>query len=194
MFKAASYVGHKLCRPGDLVVNTMWAWMGALGIAKQNGLVSPSYAVYRLRDNTEFMPDYLDYLLRIGPYRSEYTRRSTGIRPSRLRLYPEQFLQIPLIQPPSSEQKQIVDQIHEKTRESDSAISLIKREIDLVSEYRMSLISNVTTGNLDIRDAALSYTEEPVIPRTSRSAASQNKPRIGTDSRNDLDRNRIGNV
>ncbi|MCA1605429.1 MAG: restriction endonuclease subunit S, partial [Acidobacteria bacterium] len=32
MFHASSYVGHKRCRPGDLVVNTMWAWMGALGV------------------------------------------------------------------------------------------------------------------------------------------------------------------
>ena len=30
MFKAESYVGHKLCRPGDIVINTLWAWMAAL--------------------------------------------------------------------------------------------------------------------------------------------------------------------
>ena len=34
MFKAESYVGHKLCRPGDVAVNTMWAWMAALGVAR----------------------------------------------------------------------------------------------------------------------------------------------------------------
>ncbi len=45
MFMAVSNVGHKLCRPGDLVINTMWAWMGALGVARQTGIVSPSYAV-----------------------------------------------------------------------------------------------------------------------------------------------------
>ena len=31
MFEAESNVGHKLCEPGDVVVNTMWAWMGHLG-------------------------------------------------------------------------------------------------------------------------------------------------------------------
>lgn len=31
MFKAASYVGSKLCQPGDIVINTLWAWMAALG-------------------------------------------------------------------------------------------------------------------------------------------------------------------
>ena len=31
MFKAESYVGHKLCWAGDLVVNSLWAWMQGLG-------------------------------------------------------------------------------------------------------------------------------------------------------------------
>ncbi len=34
MFMAESYAGHKSCRPGDLVVNTMWAWMAALGVPR----------------------------------------------------------------------------------------------------------------------------------------------------------------
>ncbi|MGA7630151.1 MAG: hypothetical protein WCB11_05260, partial [Terriglobales bacterium] len=30
MFLAKSNIGHKVCRPDDVVINTMWAWMGAL--------------------------------------------------------------------------------------------------------------------------------------------------------------------
>ena len=33
MFLAESNVGYKLCRPGDIVINTMWAYMAALGVA-----------------------------------------------------------------------------------------------------------------------------------------------------------------
>src|SRR5687767_544147 len=47
MFKAASYVGHKICRPGDIVINTLWAWMAALGASRHTGLVSPAYGIYR---------------------------------------------------------------------------------------------------------------------------------------------------
>src|SRR5947207_8909 len=32
MFLAKSNVGHKLCRPDDVVINTMWAWMAAMGV------------------------------------------------------------------------------------------------------------------------------------------------------------------
>ena len=67
MFMASSYVGHKICRPGDLVINTMWAWMGALGVSKQAGLVSPSYGVYRPVPDSALLSDYADVLLRASP-------------------------------------------------------------------------------------------------------------------------------
>ena len=108
MFKAESYAGHKLCRPGDIVINTLWAWMAALGAARHTGLVSPAYGVYRPHSPDSFNPAYLDYLLRSRAYVAEYNCRSTGIRASRLRLYPNQFLDIPLIQPFRAEQDQIV--------------------------------------------------------------------------------------
>ena len=100
MFQAESNVGHKLCERGDVVINTMWAWMGALGIAQQSGLVSPSYAVYRPMSNSSLDTRYAEMLLRSAPLRCEYVMRSTGIRPSRLRLYPDTFLRIRLIAPP----------------------------------------------------------------------------------------------
>ena len=34
MFMAESNMGYKLCRPGDIVINTMWAFMAALGVAR----------------------------------------------------------------------------------------------------------------------------------------------------------------
>ena len=63
MFMAESNMGYKLCRPGDIVINTMWAFMAALGVARQIGLVSPSYGVYRPL-NIELSHDYIDSLLR----------------------------------------------------------------------------------------------------------------------------------
>lgn len=129
MFKAASYIGSKLCRPGDIVVNTLWAWMAALGASKHAGIVSPAYGVYRPHKAESFNPAYLDYLLRTRAYVAEYIGRSTGIRASRLRLYPNQFLDIPLIQPPRPEQDQIVAYL----RTQDAHIArFIKAKRDLL--------------------------------------------------------------
>jgi type I restriction enzyme S subunit len=163
MFMASSYAGHKVCQPGDLAVNTMWVWMGALGIAKQIGLVSPSYSVYRLLSSDAFVSDFLDNLLRTKPYISEYLLRSTGIRSSRLRVYPEEFLKIRLIRPPYEEQERIVEAIAQKTYHIDRAIAQTQREIDLIHEYRTRLIADVVTGKLDVRHAAANLPEEAEV-------------------------------
>jgi type I restriction enzyme S subunit len=42
MFMAESNVGHKVCRPGDLVINTLWAWMAALGVTQGHWHRQPS--------------------------------------------------------------------------------------------------------------------------------------------------------
>jgi len=160
MFMAGSYVGHKVCRSGDLVINTMWAWMGAMGVAKQSGIVSPSYAVYRPMHADAFIPDFLDHLLRTRPFVSKYICLSTGIRSSRLRLYPEEFLKIPLIQPPLEEQVQILGAVKQESFELDQAVGRANREIDLIREYRTRLIADVVTGKLDVRNAELPALEE----------------------------------
>ena len=154
MFEAESNVGHKLCEPGDVVVNTMWAWMGALGIAQQPGLVSPSYAVYRPMNDSSLQRRYAEMMLRSEPLRGEFIRRSTGIRPSRLRLYPDSFLRVRLIAPPPEEQSAIIDFVARETARSDRVCRLMTEEVSALQEYRMRLVADVVTGKLDVRQAA----------------------------------------
>lgn len=153
MFKAESYAGHKLCKPGDLVINTMWAWMGALGVSAQPGIVSPSYGVYRQRLQGVLEPRYIDMLLRTRLYVDEFTRRSTGIRSSRLRLYPEEFFNVEILLPPRSEQERIVEAVAGRTSQLQESIQQISKEVDRVHEYRTRLIADIVTGKLDVREA-----------------------------------------
>jgi len=60
---------------------------------------------------------------------------------------------IPL--PPLAEQRTIVDYLDEKCWKIDRLIAAIRREIDLLREYRTRLISDVVTGKLDVRGAAI---------------------------------------
>jgi type I restriction enzyme S subunit len=155
MFKAASYVGHKLCRPGDLVINTMWAWMAALGVSKYTGIISPSYAVYRPTNPARMFGEFVNHLLRTRSYVSEYICRSTGIRLSRLRLYPEKFFEIPILVPPIEEQKKMMTQVSRQTVDLNTVITRREREISLLREYRTRLIADVVTGKLDVRGVEL---------------------------------------
>ncbi len=160
MFLAESNMGYKLCRPGDIVINTMWAYMAALGVARQTGLVSPSYGVYRPLSTERLNHDYVDSLLRTEAYRTNYLIRSTGITSSRLRLYPESFLDVPLICPPRNEQDAIIEHLVRETAATAAAIGRARRQIELVQEYRTRLIADVVTGKLDVREVAAQLPEE----------------------------------
>jgi len=148
MFKAESYEGHKTCQPGDIVVNTLWAWMAALGASKHVGIVSPAYGVYRQRA-AAFDPRYLDYLLRTETYRGEYLRSSRGITTSRLRLYPPDFLNIPLVQPPLDEQRLIVRFLDWNGTMTGKLIRAKRRLIALLNEQKQSIIHRAVTRGLD---------------------------------------------
>jgi type I restriction enzyme S subunit len=53
--------------------------------------------------------------------------------------------------PTLSEQQEIVQYLKEKTSEIDTQISLENKKIDLLKEFRQSLISEVVTGKIDVR-------------------------------------------
>lgn len=149
MFKAESYVGHKLARPNDIVINTMWAWMSALGVSKDIGIVSPAYGVYRPLNDRDFLPAYLDYLLRTPMLRWEYICRSTGIRSSRLRLYPDKFLDIAFPCPPREEQERMVAFLRAKDVQVRRLISNKRRLIGLLNEQKQAIINRAVTRGLN---------------------------------------------
>ena len=149
MFLAQSNIGHKLCQPGDLVINTMWAWMAALGVARQVGLVSPSYGVYRPLASNNLLPSYADRLLRTAAYSSEYNCRSTGINSSRLRLYPDEFLRIPVLSPPESDQTAIVRFLGHVDRRIGRYIRAKQKLITLLEEQKRAIIHRAVTRGLD---------------------------------------------
>jgi type I restriction enzyme, S subunit len=145
MFLAESNVGHKLCRPDDVVINTMWAWMAAMGVSRYSGIVSPSYGVYRPLSGSGLSLRFLDQLLRTPTYAAEYLRQSTGVNASRLRLYPEHFLRIPLICPPPDEQAAIVRFLDQANGRIERAIRAKRKLIALLNEQKQAIIHRVVT-------------------------------------------------
>lgn len=151
MFLAETLEGYKTCRRGDLVINTMWAWMGALGCSPCDGLVSPSYNVYRSRTPDRLSSEFYDYLCRIPPHKVAIKAHSTGIWESRLRLYPDAFLDMEVALPPLAEQIAITRYLDYATAKWDALTAEAQRAIDLLQERRTALISAAVTGQIDVR-------------------------------------------
>ena len=145
MFEALTLEGYKLCDVGDIAANTMWLWAGAIGVSAYSGVISPSYNVYRQKAEN-FVPGYLDCLLRAPMLVQEYASRSTGIRASRLRLYPKDFLDIMFPVPPFREQQEIMRILSEKFAEVDKLIAIKESKIEKLEQYKKSLIYEYVTG------------------------------------------------
>lgn len=152
MFMAESLEGYKRCQAGDLVINTMWAWMGAAGTAVELGLVSPSYNIYT-PDPNRLLPEFVDRAYRSRRYVLGMTSESRGIWSSRLRLYPQQFMSLRTAVPPLAEQAAIVAYLESAEARSFRLTTSARLAIERLREYRAALISAAVTGKIDVRNA-----------------------------------------
>ena len=148
MFEAETTEGYKICRRGDLAINTMWAFMGAMGTSPTDGIVSPSYNVYI--PNQGLLSSYIDALVRIPYFCEEVRRFSKGVWSSRLRLYPEEFFSIWLPVPPIDDQRAIVDYIERETKKLHDLRDVTAHTIGLLKERRAALIAAAVTGQIPI--------------------------------------------
>ena len=83
-------------------------------------------------------------------YICEITRHSKGIWTSRLRLYPDAFLNIHTITPPVKEQEQILLFIAREQEPVARLIGSLRRSIKKLHEYRASLITAAVTGQIQV--------------------------------------------
>jgi len=139
MFEAETTEGYKTCLRGDLVINTLWAWMGAMGVASIDGIVSPAYNVYAPQDQMD--PSYVDALVRLQVFAQEVTRYSTGVWSSRLRLYPEGFFAVTLPVPPLREQRDIAKFVKTKGASIRALKESTSQAMALLRERRATVIA-----------------------------------------------------
>ena len=147
MFKAESYVGHKLCWPGDLVINSLWAWARGLGVSSHHGIVSTAYGVYRPKVNVN--PRFIHELLRSTPFHWELRVRSKGVWTSRLQLTDDSFLAAPILLPPLPEQAAIVRFIEYVDRRIRRYIRAKRTLIVLLTEQKQAITHRAVTRGLD---------------------------------------------
>lgn len=63
--------------------------------------------------------------------------------------------------PPVEEQQRLLDKTQALTRDMEASVSKLEREVGLLLEYRVRLVADVVTGQLDVRDAARQLPDAP---------------------------------
>lgn len=146
---AQTVADYKIVKKNDIVVNIILAWMGSLGISNYNGVVSPAYDVY-IPNEEKVVPHYYHYVFRTSGIANECYRYGRGIMMMRWRTYSSEFKRIHVPFPPLDEQQQIADYLDTKCSEIDAIIADKKRQLDILADYKKSLIYEYVTGKKEV--------------------------------------------
>lgn len=122
-------------------------YLAKVYLAETNGICSTELLVFDVLNNS---PKYVRYLLSSLSFIDCVNASTYGAKMPRANANFIANMIIPI--PPTNEQQQIVDYITSVEININKSILAIEKEIKLVLEYKTRLISDVTTGKVDIRD------------------------------------------
>ena len=148
---------YQLAYPKDIVLNSMNMIVGAVGISKYFGCVSPVYYVITaLNDNDA---KFYSYLLNTTSIREVYHSLGRGIyaiergdgrvNTCRLKVPFFDFASINIPVPEPSEQRRIATFLDEKCKDIDTLIILQEQMIAELQAYKQSVISEAVTKGLN---------------------------------------------
>lgn len=146
--KAVKAEGYKVVYDGDIVVNIILAWMGAIGRSAYNGVTSPAYDIYK--PLTGVCSEYYHYMFRTKAFSGECYKYGRGIMAMRWRTYSSEFKSIKVPVPPYEEQKTIAKYLDKKCSMLDKTINDRKSAIEKLQDYKKSLIYEVVTGKKEV--------------------------------------------
>ena len=140
--------GYKLVKAGQFAINKMKSWQGSYGVSSYQGIVSPAYYVCDLNFGNK---QFFNEAIRSKVYVPFFTQYSKGIRVGQWDLSPIGLKSIPFIEPPLSEQQEIVEYINHQTTEIDRLIVELTYQVEYLKEYKQRLIADVVTGKINVQ-------------------------------------------
>jgi len=139
--------GYQAVRKGELVVNGMDAFAGAIGVSEDDGKCTPEYSVLA-PTRPDINNHYFAHLLRVMAARGyiHIICPSVRERAPRFRFPKLQDSRFPI--PPRAEQDRIVAFLDEKAAQIDALIAKKQRQIELLDEQKAILINRAVTRGL----------------------------------------------
>ena len=139
---ADDFMNYKRCSPGDVVINRMSAYQGAIGISTYEGIVSPEYLV--LRPSEKAHPSFLCFLIKSSWFVSQMAARVRGIGSVEQgnvrtpRINPFDLGAIPVRLPSCAIQRAIAHYLEAETGRIDSLIEKKRRMTALIREENVA--------------------------------------------------------
>ena len=155
---SGSLDGLKLVRKGDFVIS-LRSFQGGIEYSKYQGIVSPAYNVFCLKPlfTSDKLNTYFRFLFKTRPFIELLKSLGGGIRDGKNISFSDfsQFY-MPI---PSDEQLSVIIKISDRV---DVLQKQYIRMLNVINEYKASLISEVVTGKVDVRDVKIDKVFESV--------------------------------
>ena len=133
---------------GDVLFNKLRVYLRKVVFAEYGGYSLGEMII--IRPSLQDIGKYLFYLMLSSRFIEYCNSISKGVKMPRTDVYDILDAQIPITS--YQKQTQIVNFLEHKTKQIDELIAAEQRKIELLKEYRQSLISEVVTGKIDVRN------------------------------------------
>ena len=114
------------------------------------------YAGYLIKatpDDNKMASDFLYYYTKSNAY--ENWKNSIFIQATIQNIGADKYQNLPIPVPPLNEQALIIEYISMEAEKIQKHIAFIQKSIELLSEFRTTLISEIVTGKIDVRDEVI---------------------------------------
>ncbi len=134
-------------KKGDVVFNKLRPYLAKVFFAREAGLCTSEMLILRPKTNI-INPEYLFYFMLADRTISEINNSTYGVKMPRTNweFVGSIYIDIPSLQ----EQQNIVAKVGGLLSKIDDSINELQRSIELLTEYRSSLISNVISGKVEV--------------------------------------------
>lgn len=149
---AIKELGYQGVRVGDLVIHSMDAFAGAIGVSESNGKCTGEYVVCESLNaglNNEYYAECLRFMAK---QRYIYVICS-AVRERAPRFRFNRFKDVMLPVPPREEQASIAEQIIARRTRATQLIERINLSLHTIAQYRLRLITAAVTGKIDVRNS-----------------------------------------
>lgn len=146
---AADYTNYNPVAKDDILINPMDLVSGDnCNISKVEGVISPAYV--NLRYKKGINPRFYNYYFKLQYWLGAFFAHGYGVSfDNRWTLSYETLSKYPIVLPPSEEQDKIADFLDEKCAEIDKLSEDIQKQIDILNDYKKSVITRAVTKGLD---------------------------------------------
>ena len=143
---AESYANYQFVYPGDFVMNHMDLLTGWVDCSELFGVTSPDYRVFRLRDRNNNL-NYYKYIMQTCYMNRIFYSLGQGVSNlGRWRLQTSSFNNFMVPVPPVEAQESIANYLDEKCAEINACIDDKQKQLEILAEYKKSLIYEYVTG------------------------------------------------